>query len=314
MRHNIFCTIGAFAPEASKALGHLGRMRCATVDNRALIKHMKDVTILVTGVDHRIGTEVMDAAPRLQIIATPATGTDHIDSKAAKQRNIVVLSLKGETDFLRTITGTAELALGLMIDLLRGTHSAAEAVRSGTWNRDAWMGQTLSGKNLGIVGLGRLGSLLAGYASSLGMHVIYTDPMVSQKKYEAVPFEELLRRSDIISLHIPLTPKTIEMIDAQAMRQMQPGTLLINTSRGGIVKEKDILASLKKEHLGGYATDVLAHELSFSGKKAKDPLISYAKTHGNVIITPHIGGMTMEGRNATDTFIAKKICATVASL
>jgi D-3-phosphoglycerate dehydrogenase len=80
------------------------------------------------------------------------------------------------------------------------------------------------------------------------------------------------------------------------------------------VKEKDILASLKKEHLGGYATDVLAHELSFSGKKAKDPLISYAKTHGNVIITPHIGGMTMEGRNATDTFIAKKICATVASL
>ena len=314
MRHNILCTIGAFAPEAKRLLKDLGRVQCATLDRKALLKRMSTVTILITGVNHQIDASIIKAAPLLRLIATPATGTDHIDLKIAKQRNIAVLSLKGETEFLRTITGTAELALGLMIDLLRGTHGAAEAVRSGTWDRDAWMGQTLSGKTLGIVGLGRLGSLVAGFASALGMHVIYTDPAVSQKNYKAVPLKELLKRSDIISLHVPLTPQTSGMIDAKALHMMQPGTLLINTARGGVVKEKDILASLKIEHLGGYAADVLANELSFSKKIAKDPLITYAKAHGNVIITPHIGGMTMEGRTATDTFIAEKIRATVASL
>lgn len=314
MRHNILCTIGAFAPEAERLLKNLGRVQCATLDRQALLKRIRKVSILITGVDHRIDGSLMKAAPLLRLIATPATGTNHIDLEAARRRKITVLSLRGEQDFLRTVTGTAELALGLMIDLARGTHAAAESVKKGGWDRERWMGRTLAGKTLGIIGLGRLGSLIAQYASALGMHVLFTDPDVKTKKYNAVSRKELLKRSDIISLHVPLTEQTAGMIDAKALRTMKPGALLINTARGGIVKEKDILASLKQGHLGGYAADVLAHELSFSKKNAKDPLITFARTHHNVIITPHIGGMTMEGRRMTDIFIAEKIRATVASL
>jgi D-3-phosphoglycerate dehydrogenase len=279
-----------------------------------LMESIKATTILITGLEHRIDAKLMESAPRLQIIATPATGTDHIDLAAARRRKIAVLSLRGEKDFLKTVTGTAELALGLMIDLARNTHAAAESVKRGTWDRNRWTGRTLAGKTLGIIGLGRLGSLIADFASALGMEVVYTDPYVSQKKYRALPMRELLKRSDIVSLHVPLTPETTGMVDAKALRAMKPGTLLINTARGGVVNEQAILASLKKNHLGGYAADVLARELSFSEKKVKDPVIAYAAKHSNVIITPHIGGMTVEGRSATDIFIAEKIRATVAAL
>jgi D-3-phosphoglycerate dehydrogenase len=255
----------------------------------------------------------MDSAPNLQLIATPATGTDHIDLQAAKKRRICVLSLKKETVFLRGITGTAELTIGLVIDLMRGTHVAAEAVRSGVWDRNKWVGKTLSGKTMGIVGLGRLGSLVAGYAAAFGLEVIYTDPNTQSRKYEDVKLDELLHRSDIVSLHVHLTPETKDMIDADALARMKPSALLINTSRGGIVNEKDVLASLKRKRLGGYAADTLVNELSFHKKEAKDPLITYAKSHANVIITPHIGGMTTEDRTATDKFIVKKIFATVAN-
>ena len=248
----------------------------------------------------------MEAAPHLSLIATATTGTDHIDLARAKKRGITVLSLKDETSFLRSVTSTAELALGLLIDLARRTHAAAASVKRGAWNREDFVGHSLSGKTLGIVGLGRLGSLMAAYGKALGMTVLYTDPNVTSSEAERVEFADLLRRSDVISIHAHLSEETKHLFDARAFAQMKPAALLINTARGSIVNEADLLAALKSGTLGGFAADVLADELSFDGR-AVAPLITYAQSHDNVIITPHIGGMTAESREATDVFIAGKV-------
>lgn len=308
MKHVIVQTIGAvLAPEARSILETMGTVHDA-VPGEDIKGPLADATVLVTSIGTRIHAGLLEHAPHLTVIATATTGTDHIDEEYAAKRGIAVLSLKGETEFLRSVTATAELALGLMIGLARSIAPAARAVLDGKWVTTDFRGMQLQGKTLGIIGIGRLGTMMAGYASALGMKVVGTD--ISAIKVNTclqVSLEELLSQSDIISLHTPLHTTTERMIDQAAVAKMKSGALLVNTARGKIVDEAAVLASLQRGHLGGYATDVLDNEVVFGKDCSKHPLVQYAKNHGNVLITPHIGGMTDESRIATDVFIARKL-------
>lgn len=304
----ILVTIGEkFSKEGKKILAQIGDSKYLRGNRDTLLASIEDRTVLVIGIGHVIDREMIDKAPNLKIIASATTGLDHVDLKYAQQQNITVLSLKGETEFLRSITPTAELSLGLMIALIRNTHAAYESVKRNEWDRDAYEGHTLSGKTLGVIGIGRLGSLMAEYGKALGMDVIYTDPEVDSIDYKKVSFNDVIKQSDVISIHVHLNDENERMFNAKVFEQMKSTAFLINTSRGQIVDESALLAALATGTIAGYATDVLANELSFPDSLAENPLITYAREHDNVIITPHIGGMTVEAREATDIFIAKKI-------
>lgn len=317
MSFKILNTIGeVYSPEARPMLEALGEVDYRTPTQEDLAEIIENYDILVVGLGLMFSRAVLARAGKLKVLATATTGLDHIDLEHAAQMSIKVVSLKGEEAFLDTITGTAELALGLLIDLSRQIHPAIEAVRRGEWRREDFRGHNLSGRTLGVVGLGRLGRLLARYAHALGMRVLFTDPAVAAEthpEYEKVAFEELLKESDAISIHVHLAAETEAMFDAAAFAKMKSGAYLINTSRDKIVDEAALIKALDAGRLAGYGTDVLSGEIGFAGQIPEShPLWQYSRTHPEVIIVPHIGGMTEESRIKTDVFIAEKIVATLS--
>lgn len=302
---NILCTISGFTAEARTLLEEAGNTTYAEPAQDKFAHIVSETEVLLVQLGLNVTQEVIDAAPHLKVIATATTGLDHIDTAYAESKGITVLSLKGETEFLDSITSTAELALGLMIALVRHIPAAHTSVLLGNWERETFRGNSLRGKRLGIIGYGRLGKMMARYGEALAMNVIYTDP----HEPGGVSKEELLQQSDIVSLHIHLTPETEGYLDTEAFTMIKPGVCIVNTARGKIVDEDALLQALKDGTVGGYATDVLAGELAFETGGVKSPLIEYANKQRNVIITPHIGGTTTESREATDIFITKKLIA-----
>jgi D-3-phosphoglycerate dehydrogenase / 2-oxoglutarate reductase len=318
MKYKILNTIGSkYTEKAKDILKDIGDVDYLELTQGKLEDKIVDYDILVGGLELNINRNVIDSAKNLKIIATATTGLDHIDIEYAKKKNIQIISLRGETEFLDTITGTAELACGLMIDLLRLIPHSFDSVKRYEWDRESFRGHSLYGQTLGIVGLGRLGSWMAKYGNAFGMNVLGCDPYVDNKVFdkfncEKVDFSELLKRSDVVSIHVHLNDETEKMFDINAIDTMKGTAYLVNTSRGRIVNEDKILESLKLGKLAGYATDVLAGELSFDKDFSNHPMVEYAKNNKNLIIVPHIGGMTYESREATDVFIAEKVVKSVS--
>lgn len=313
MKYKILNTIGSkCTTRAKEVLSSLGEVDYLDLNQIELLSKIELYNILVVGLGLNIDKAVLDKADNLKIIATATTGLDHIDVGYAKSKGMEVVSLRGETEFLNTITSTAELAFGLMIDLLRLTHHAFFDVKNYHWDRESFRGHSLLGQTLGIVGLGRLGIAMARYANAFGMKVLACDPNLDDNVFidnncHKVSFDDLVKESDVISIHVHLDKDTENMFNQKIFQQMKNSAYLINTARGKIVNEQDLLKSLENKQLAGYATDVLADELNFDKEFINHPLVEYAKTHNNFIIVPHIGGMTHESREATDIFIAEKI-------
>lgn len=306
----ILNTIGiGFADEAKKMLESQGEVTYTTPSQEELEKIVKDFDILIVGLGLNINKAVIDAGPKLKIIATATTGLDHIDVAYAKEKGIEIISLKDDLEFMKRITGTAELAWGLLLSLVRKIPSAFEAVKIGQWRRDDFKGNSLSEKTLGIIGMGRLGSLVAQYGRVFGMNVVFTDPHVeSYEGVKKVSLPELLSQSDVMSLHVHLSKETENLIGEKEFELMKKSAVLINTARGKIVDEAALLQALKKGRIAGYATDVLSDELDFGEKIPENHLlVKYAKENNNLIIVPHIGGMTHESRILTDVRIAEKL-------
>lgn len=313
MNENILVTIEGFNQDAKEKLKGLGSVTCEILEQSVLEEKIGEYSVLLVGLGLTFYKETLDKATNLKVIATATTGLDHIDVAYAKSKGITVLSLKDEYEFLDTVTGTAELAFGLMLQLLRKIHTAHDAVvHKGEWRREDYRGQSLYGKTIGVVGMGRLGKIFAAGATGFRMNVLYTDPNVEQATvpgYRKCSFEELLSESDVISIHTHLTEETEGMFGCEQFEKMKNDAILINTARGKIVNETDLLEALREGQLGGYATDVLADELEFGENASHNQLVQYAKLHDNVVIVPHIGGMTVDSRGATDIFIAKKLLA-----
>ena len=191
---------------------------------------------------------------------------------------------------------------------------AFDSVKHGEWKREKFAGFNLYEKTLGIVGLGRLGRWMAKYGRAFGMKVFFCDPNVDESVglevgAEKVSFDDLLTMSDVVSINVDLSPKTENLFTAETFKKMKPSAILINTARGKVVNEKDLLTALQEKIVAGYATDVLADETSFVGGviSASYPLVEYSKNNQNLIIVPHIGGMTIDSRITTDVFMAKKV-------
>jgi D-3-phosphoglycerate dehydrogenase len=309
----ILNTIGpVYTSEAKGILEKIGRVDYLDLKTQ---NQLGDIIgkydVVVIGLAHNYDKKIIDLGKKLKIIATASTGTDHIDLNHAKKKGITVLSLKNERKFLNSITGTAELAFLLTLALMRNFLPANKSATSYCWT-EKFRGHNLYEKTLGIVGLGRLGTMMAKYGKAFGMKVIVCDPYIDNKVFKnigckKVTFGQLLKLSDIISIHVHLNGETENMFDEKAFNSMKISAFLVNTSRGRIVNEKDVLEALKKKKIAGYGTDVLADELIFNKKFKNNALIEYAKRNTNVIITPHVGGVTFESREATDIFIANKI-------
>jgi len=265
---------------------------------------------LVVRLGHKIDKTVLEAATGLKVVASATTGLNHIDCTYAEMSEIEIISLLNETEFLNTIYATAEHTWALILSLIRNIPVAVQHVNNNNWNRDLFKGYELHGKTLGVIGYGRLGRKVAGYGIAFGMKVLVADSkrVETGSGINLVPTSELLSCADIVTIHVPYNASTHTFIGKNEIRSMKLGSLLINTSRGEVLDESALLESLKDDHLGGAALDVMSGENIGSPEWMQDdPLIAYAKQHRNLLITPHLGGCTCESMEKTEVFIAQKL-------
>ncbi len=272
-----------------------------------LLQEIADADALIPNLTQRIDASVLDAAKQLKLIATPSTGTDHIDLPYASGKGVDVLSLKGDLELLETIPSTAEQAFLLMMAVFRNFYAAVDSVRKGQWLRDNYRGYELMGKKVGVVGYGRLGKMFAKYCDAFGMQVLACDPhvVISDAWVEQLSLDELLSHSDAISLHVHLNDDTRGMIGHREFSLMREGVVLINTSRGGLIDESSFLHALKSRKVKAAGIDVLGDELD--GNVSNLPLVQYANENDHLMITPHVGGCTYEAQEKSYCWTANKI-------
>ena len=255
--------------------------------------------------NHKLTRDVLKDV-NCKYILCAVTGLDHIDIEACNDFGITIVSLKNESEFLKEVRATAEHTFGLMLALIRRTKFSFNHVESGLWNRNLFQGTELYKKKIGILGLGRLGEIVAKYADAFGMEVYYYDIEPKQTNANFIccsSAEELCSKVDILSIHLPYDSSTHFLINKKLLDNASKPIYLINTSRGGLVNEKDLFEKLITNKIAGYATDVLFGEPDI----ANNVLVNYASKNENVIITPHIGGYTFESIEKTEYFIAKKL-------
>lgn len=304
-----------FPAAAADKLRGIAQMRFAELGRAELLRAVRQADVLWVRLRNHIDAEVMAAAPHLKLIASPTTGLTHIDLAEAERRGIQVLSLYGETDFLKDVRATAEHTLGLILSLMRHTANASAQVRQGEWNRDLYRGSELYGKTAGIIGYGRLGRIVARYLRAFEMRVLACDPNIDlatvEDGVELTSLRKVLRQSDVVSLHVNLCEKTKGFFGAMEFGAMKPGSWFINTSRGELIDEAALLHAMNAGRVRGAALDVLSQEDARGMEN--HPLVQYAQTHHNLLITPHIGGCTLESMEKTEVFLAEKLAQTLAN-
>ncbi len=277
-------------------------------DRDFIIQNIHKYDALLIGLKHIINDDILKNASKLKCIITPTTGLNHIDLDKAKSKGIEIISLFGEIEFLEKVTATAELTWGILLSLSRKIPFAYKSVINNNWNRDNFYGIELKDKTLGIIGYGRLGKMVANYGKAFKMKVIAHDIKFGEgKDIDFLDLNKLLRISDVVSIHLPLNKKTTNFADKNFFYNLKEGSLLINTSRGEIINEEELLLALQNKKISGAAIDVLAEE--FSGKEywlKTSALRNYAENNNNLIITPHIGGVTYDSVNKANSFIINK--------
>ena len=289
-----------FPTAARQQLEHHGEVVLADLDRAGLEATLPHTNVLWVRLRHRIDARLLDRAPGLEVIATPTTGLTHIDTDAVEQRGIQLVSLRGETDFLKDVRATAEHTIGLILSLLRHIPAAAAHASSGGWDRNLFRGSEIYGKTIGIVGYGRLGRIVARYLRAFDARVLAADPWVDYREagIERASLDELLKASDIVSLHVNLCEETREFFGPREFGLMKPGSYFVNTSRGELVDEAALLEALRSGRLAGAAVDVVKDEHA-----GTSPLIGGP----NLLVTPHIGGCTLESMQKTEIFLAAKV-------
>lgn len=240
----------------------------------------------------------IDAAPRLRVIGRAGTGLDNVDVEAATRRGIVVMNTPGAN-----ANSTAEHALAMLLALARHIPAADRAVKAGRWERGRFQGIEVLGKTLGIVGLGRIGTLLARRALALGMQVVAHDPFVAAEtlrdhSIDLMPLDDLLRTADFISVHTPLGPKTEHLIGSRELALVRRGVRLVNCARGGILDEEALCDAIDAGTVAGAALDVFETE---------PPAGSRVLGYEQILTTPHLGGSSEEAERNVGLAIARQV-------
>ena len=266
-----------------------------------LLEIIPDFDAMIVRSASKVTKEVIDRAQKLKIIGRAGVGTDNIDIPAATARGIIVINSPGGN----TIAAT-EHTMGMMLAMARNIAIANETIKKGEWNRKKYTGVELRGKTLGIIGLGRIGSGVATRSLSFDMKVIGYDPFVNEERAQSlgikvVSFDELIAQSDFITVHMPLTPKTKNMINKDNIYKTKKGVRFINCARGGIINELDLAEAVKSGHVAGAAVDVFENEPI----DPHHPLIGLP----GVTLTPHLGASTVEAQIGVSVDVAHGIVA-----
>lgn len=249
----------------------------------------------------RVTAELLEAAPRLRVVGRAGVGVDNVDLAAATRRGVLVVNTPGGSS-----TAVAELAIGLLLAVVRHVAVASASTRAGRWEKKRFQGRELAGKMLGVVGIGNVGSALASRARAMGMDVIAFDPFIgaetaSRMGVRPVPLDALWGEADVVSLHVPLTEQTRGLVDRGVLARMRPGAILLNCARGGLVDEVALADALREGRLGGAAFDVFAEEPPPPGH----PLLKL----DNFVCTPHLGASTEEAQSAVALAVADQVAS-----
>jgi len=281
---------------------------------------LSEIEILLAPRNFKVNSEKIDLCSNLKVIASPTIIALHVDCEYAKQKNIEVIFLGLEKSFLDTITATAELTWGLVIAISRHIPAAHQSVMNYEWNGKKFGEFTpkmLSNMTIGIIGLGRLGSMVASYAKAFGMKVYYFSPNTQNTNYHKCDtLKELAGVSDIISIHAEHNERTEKLIDAKFFNEMKKNSYIINTSRGELIDEDALLDALINNKIAGAALDVLSGEFekNFKQNLKQSQLIQYANNNDNLIITPHYAGATYSAWEKTQMQLIKLVIKKIKEL
>ncbi len=259
----------------------------------------KDVEAIIIRSATKMTADVIEAAPKLRLIARAGTGLDNVDIEAANRRGIVVMNCPGGNT-----VSAAEHTIAMMMSLARNIPQATASMKAGKWEKKKFMGREITGKTLGIIGLGRIGSVVADRARGLKMRVIAYDPYVNPEQAEKMGIElmsldELLPQADFITVHVPLTKETRGFINKEKFDKMKDGVMFIHCARGGIVNEKDLYQAMVSGKVAGAALDVFEQE----PPPPDYPLFQLE----NFICTPHLGASTVEAQKNVALAVASQV-------
>ena len=293
-----------FCPDVEKKLAAIGQV--IFFDGKDLDQFLAELDVLFVRLAHKIDSAFIAKCNKLKYLCSPTTGHTHIDESEVARRGIEIISLRGERDFLETIRATPEHTFGLILALLRKYKSALVQVDNGGWDRDQLRGEELYGKNVGIIGLGRVGFRVASYCSAFGAQINFFDiqNVVADNDWiSSQDIKSVLSQSQIVVLCASYSNGDKPIIGADEV-EMLAGKYFVNTARGELVDEASLLQAAKASQLKGVATDVIANEVTDNNlSQWRDCAIA----NQNVIVTPHIGGATSNSMARTEEFIAKRL-------
>jgi D-3-phosphoglycerate dehydrogenase len=287
------------SPATIEALGPDFEVRhCDGTDRAALLSAVPEAQALLVRSATSVDAEVLQAARRLKVVARAGVGLDNVDVRAATQAGVMVVNAP-----LSNIVSAAELAVGLLLAAARNIAPANATLKNGEWKRSRYTGVELYEKTAGIVGLGRIGALVAQRLAAFGMHVIAYDPFVAagraaQIGVRLVSLDELLRASDVISVHLPKTAETVGIIGEAQLATVKPSLILVNAARGGIVDEGALAAAIKEGRVAAAGLDVYAKEPC-----TDSPLFDFEQ----VVATPHLGASTDEAQEKAGVAVARSV-------
>lgn len=291
-----------FREEELNEFRKFGEVQAKKVSHNDLLNIVGDFDVLIIRTGTKIDKEVLEHAKSLKEIFSVSTNIEHIDAKYAESKGVNVWYPAGYAT-----NSTAEHTFALLMSIARNIPWAFNSMQERKWERPRFLGKQLEGKTLGIIGLGRIGKLVAKYGHAFGMKIITYDPYITKEianeaGSDFVTLEDLLMNSDFITINVALTTETENLINKNTLSLMKPTAMLINTSRGAVINETDLLTALKNKIIAGAALDVFANE----PVTPDNSLIEYSINHDNLLITPHIGGSTdISISNATQLIVEK---------
>ncbi|GIT92804.1 D-3-phosphoglycerate dehydrogenase [Jannaschia pagri] len=267
-------------------------------DKDALLAAVKDYDGLAIRSATKVTEKLLEAAPNLKVVGRAGIGTDNVDKPAASKKGVIVMN----TPYGNMIT-TAEHAIAMMFAVARQIPEANASTHAGKWEKSRFMGVELTGKTLGVIGAGNIGGIVCQKAVGLGLKVVAYDPFLSDERasklgVQKVELEDLLTRADIITLHVPLTDQTKNILSAENLAKTKKGVRIVNCARGGLVDEEALAALLKEGHVAGAGFDVFAVEPA-----TESPLFNLP----NVVVTPHLGAATTEAQENVALQVAEQM-------
>lgn len=265
----------------------------------------KSINVIICRLSYQLDKNFLKNFNSLKYIISPTTGLTHIDIEYCQKNFIKIISLKELRKKIQNIKSTAELTLALIFALNRKILFANNYTKKNLiFNRDLFISNNIEGQTIGLIGLGRIGKMVAKFSNAIGLKIIYYDkcPIKTSKKYKKKSLKYIFKNADIISLHINYTKNNYKFINNKLLMLCKKNCLIVNTSRGEIIDQEVLLKQIVNKKIGGYAADVISKENNINSLKK---FITKVKNLDNIIITPHIGGFTKESLNYTEELIAK---------